>query len=231
MMEQVNESPQNNLPIAKQESTKDVELAINIPESLKIDTDHTLRCQPVLKSTSQQCINQDVNHQQHQLQDQAEQDADVHDDDDDCTANDSVTEGTSIQSEQSLTELLPTNDITIPTEKVVCIFFTRNLQQFLGEYPPSSDKQAFLDLYHMLSPLDKYLYDNPKQHTHRMSSNNEYVALLKYAIHLNVELTTFPVLWAVLSILLDTQYGNFEYVNFYRRSTTDTMKINPEHIW
>ena len=66
----------------------------------------------------------------------------------------------------------------------------------------------------MLSPLDKYLYDNPKQHTHCMSSDNEYVALLKYAIHLNVELTTFPVLWAVLSILLDTQDGNFEYVKF-----------------
>ena len=42
MMEQVNESSQNNLPIAKQESTKDVALAINIPESLKIDTGHTL---------------------------------------------------------------------------------------------------------------------------------------------------------------------------------------------
>ena len=49
-----------------------------------------------MKSTSQQCIDRDVNHQQHQLQDQAEQDADVHHDNDDCTANNSVTEGTSI---------------------------------------------------------------------------------------------------------------------------------------
>ena len=29
----------------------------------------------------------------------------------------------------------------------------------------------------MLSLLDKYLYNNPKQHTHCMSSDNEYVAL------------------------------------------------------
>ena len=50
----------------------------------------------------------------------------------------------------------------------------------------------------MLSLLDKYLYDNPKQHTHCMSSNNEYVALLKYAIHLNAGLTMFPTLWPVL---------------------------------
>ena len=38
-----------------------------------------------------------------------------------------------------------------------------------------------------------------------MSSDNEYVALLKYAICLNVDLSTFPTLWAVLSFLLDTQ--------------------------
>ena len=41
-MEQLNKSSQNNLPITKQESTEVVELAINIPESLKIDTSHTL---------------------------------------------------------------------------------------------------------------------------------------------------------------------------------------------
>ena len=40
--EQVNESSQNNLPTAKQESTEELELAINIPESLKIDTSITL---------------------------------------------------------------------------------------------------------------------------------------------------------------------------------------------
>ena len=38
-----------------------------------------------------------------------------------------------------------------------------------------------------------------------MSSDNEYVILLKYAIHLNIDLSMFPTLWAVLSILLDTQ--------------------------
>ena len=63
----------------------------------------------------------------------------------------------------------------------------------------------------MLSLLDKYLYDNPQQHTHCMSSDNEYVTL-KYAIHLNIDLTMFPNLWAVLSILLDTQDGKHEYI-------------------
>ena len=45
-----------------------------------------------------------------------------------------------------------------------------------------------------------------------MSSDNEYVILLKYAIHLNIDLSTFPTLWAVLSILLDTQDGKHEYI-------------------
>ena len=61
-----------------------------------------------------------------------------------------------------------------------------------------------------------------------MSSDNEYVALLKYAIHLNVDLSTFPTLWAVLSILLDTQDVNLEYVNFlqeeYSRYYTDKSR-------
>ena len=57
-----------------------------------------------------------------------------------------------------------------------------------------------------------YLYDNPKQHTHCMSSDNAYVRLLKYAIHLNIDLSMFLTLWAVLSILLDTQDGKLEYV-------------------
>ena len=64
----------------------------------------------------------------------------------------------------------------------------------------------------MLSLLDKYLYDNLRQHTHCMSSDNEYVILLKYAIHLNIDLSVFLTLWAVLSIFLDTQDGKHEYV-------------------
>ena len=55
--EQVNESSKNNLPPAKQESMEEVETVINILESLKIGTGHTLRCQPVLRSTSQHHTN------------------------------------------------------------------------------------------------------------------------------------------------------------------------------
>ena len=69
----------------------------------------------------------------------------------------------------------------------------------------------------MLPLLDKYLYDNPKQHTHCMSSDNEYIILLKYAIRLNIDLSMFPTLWAVLSFLLDTQNGKREYVQLLQQ--------------
>ena len=83
----------------------------------------------------------------------------------------------------------------------------------------------------MLSLLDKYLYDHPKQHTHCMSSDNEYVTLLQHAISLHIDLTTFPTLWAVLSILLDTQDCTCEYVkclqeeynNYYEDKSTGYM--------
>ena len=42
MEEQVNKTSQNNLPTAKQESIDEIELAINIPESLKTDIGHPL---------------------------------------------------------------------------------------------------------------------------------------------------------------------------------------------
>ena len=45
-----------------------------------------------------------------------------------------------------------------------------------------------------------------------MSSDNKYAILLKYAICLNIDLSVFPTLWAVLSILLDTQDSKHEYV-------------------
>ena len=47
-----------------------------------------------------------------------------------------------------------------------------------------------------------------------MSSNNEYIALLNCAIHLHIDKSTFPTVWAVLYIFLDTQDNNLEYVIF-----------------
>ena len=142
--EQVNESSENNLPSTKLEFMEEVESAINVPESLKIDTSHTLQCQPVLRSTSQCGADTEENHQQCPLQDQAEQDTEVCQDDDEYSAKGTIAEATSTQSEQLPTVFLPTNEVTIPIEKVGCILVTSHLQQFRDDYPPSTDKNAFL---------------------------------------------------------------------------------------
>ena len=101
---------------------------------------------------------------------------------------------------------------------------TSHLKQFLEDYPSSSEKQVFLDICHMLSLLDKYLYDHPKQHTQCMSSDNEYVTLIQYATHLHIDLTTFPTLWAVLSILLETQDGKHVYVKHLQEEYNNYYK-------
>ena len=64
-----------------------------------------------------------------------------------------------------------------------------------------------------------------------MSSENEYITLLQHAICLHIDLTMFPTLWAVLSILLDTQDGKCKYVkclqeeynNYYEDKSTRYM--------
>ena len=66
----------------------------------------------------------------------------------------------------------------------------------------------------MLSLVDWYLYYNPRQHIYCMSPDNKYVTLLNYAICLHIDISTFPTVWAVLSILLDTQDNKLEYVKF-----------------
>ena len=152
--EQVDQTFQNNLLTTKQEFINETESAINIPESPKTDTGYPLQWKTVSNSTPHQGIDLDANLQDHQLQDKEEQDpveqdtiihdTDVSHDDYDSTAIDIIADGTTIQLEKPVTELFPTDDVTIPNEKVGCVFVTIHLQQFLEEYPPPSDTQSFL---------------------------------------------------------------------------------------
>ena len=66
----------------------------------------------------------------------------------------------------------------------------------------------------MLSLIDLYLYETLDNIPDCMSPNNEYVTLLNHAIHLHVDISTFPTVWAVLSILPDAQDNKLEYVQF-----------------
>ena len=204
--EQTTQSSKGNPSVAKQKSIKDIDVARNVPESLKLDTGHTSR------QHSQVCTHADEQCQQIMTSEDVEQDTDAQYEDGKHSVEDVTRELTPRHSEQPCTMFTCTDKVIMPTEKVGCTLVTNHLTQFLEDYPPSSDKQAFLDIYHMLSLLDKYLHDNLTQHTHCMSSDNEYITLLKYAIRLNIDLTVFPTLWAIFSILLDTQDDKCKYV-------------------
>ena len=138
--EQITKSSENNLPSTKQESMEEVESVMNMLESQNIDTGHTSQ------HPSQPCTDTDENHQQHPSSEHAEQDADAHQEDEEQPSENVAREPTSIHSDQLCTVLLSTDDVIMLTEKVGCILVTSHLQQFLEDYPPSSDKQAFLDI-------------------------------------------------------------------------------------
>ena len=130
-----------------------------------------------------------------------------------------------------VTTAFVSDDVHIPTEKVGCLQVTSKLQQFLNHFPPESKEKAFEQIYKILQVLDAYLIDNPQQHLSCMSPKSEYVSLIMYATKLEINLGNFPAIWAVLSILLDTQSNELQYVknlqqvvnHYYDQHPTEVM--------
>ena len=104
-----------------------------------------------------------------------------------------------------VTTAFVSDDVRISTEKVGHLQVTSKLQQFLNHFPPESKEKAFEQIYEILQVLDTYLNDNLQQHLSCMSPDSTYVSLIMYATKLKIDLGNFPAIWAVLSILLDTQ--------------------------
>ena len=111
-----------------------------------------------------------------------------------------------------LTTAFVSANVHIPTEKVGCLQVTNKLREFLNHFPPESREKAFEQIYEILQVLEAYLIDNPQQHTHCMSPDNENISLIMYAITIEIDLCNFPAIWAVLSILLDTQSNTLQHV-------------------
>ena len=119
------------------------------------------------------------------------------------------------------------DDVHIPTEKVGCLQVTSQLQEFLNHFPPESKEKAFEHIYKILQALDAYLIDNPQQHLYCMSPDSEYVSFIMYAAKLEIDLCNFPAIWAVLSILLDTQSNELQYVKNLQQVVNDYYNKHP----
>ena len=76
-------------------------------------------------------------------------------------------------------------------------------------------------MYQILQVLDNYLFNNPKQHHHCMSPDNEYITLIMYATKLEIDLCNFLAIWAVLSVLLDTKSNDLQYVQDLQQIVDD----------
>ena len=130
-----------------------------------------------------------------------------------------------------LTTAFVSANVCIPTEKVGCLQVTNQLKEFLNHFPPESKEKAFKQIYEILQVLDACLRDNPQQHIYCMSPDSEYVSLIMYATKIEIDLCNFLAIWAVLSILLDTQSNTLQYVkslqqvmnNYYYMHSTDFM--------
>ena len=128
------------------------------------------------------------------------------------TAIDDTSDDPMIVMGKPLTTAFVSLNVRIPTEKVGCLQVTNQLREFLNHFPPESKEKAFEQIYEILQVLTTYLIDNPQQHIHCMSPDNEYVLLIMYAITIEIDLCNFLAIWAVLSILLDTQSKTLQHV-------------------
>ena len=130
-----------------------------------------------------------------------------------------------------LTTAFVSVNVCIPTEQVGCLQVINHLREFLSHFPLESKEKAFKQIYEILQVLNAYLIDNPQQHIHCMSPDNEYVSLIMYANTIEIDLCNFLAIWAVLSILLDTQSNTLQHVkifqqvvnNYYDNHQTDVM--------
>ena len=144
---------------------------------------------------------------------------------------DDTSEDPTIVMGKPVTTAFVSDDVRILTEKVGCLQFTSQLQEFLNHFPPESKEKAFEQIYQILQVLDAYLIDNPQQHLSCMSPDSEYISLIMYATKLEIDLGNFLAIWAVLSILLDTQSNELQYVknlqqvvnNYYDKHPTEVM--------
>ena len=147
------------------------------------------------------------------------------------TAIDDISDDPMIVMGKPLTTAFVSVNVCIPTKKVGCLQVTNQLTEFLIYFPPESKEKAFEQIYEILQVLNAYLIDNPQQHIHCMSPDNEYVSLIMYAITIEIDLCDFLAIWAVLSILLDTQSNTLQHVksfqqvvnNYYGKCPTDVM--------
>ena len=126
-----------------------------------------------------------------------------------------------IQFGNPVTQAFLSRSIRVPITEVGCLSFMQILQDYLQAYLPPSQADAYSQIQGMAQWLDMYLNKYPAQYINCITSDSEFIAFINHAIQLALELTTYPNIWAVLSIVLETQDVNTSHVqvmhNYYNQ--------------
>ena len=146
------------------------------------------------------------------------------------TAINDTSKDPTIVMDKPVTTAFISADIRFPTEKVGCLQVTSQLKEFLNHFPPESKEKAFEQIYKILQWLDAYLIDNPQQHLYCMSPDIEYVSLIMYATKIEIDLCNFLAVWAVLSILLDTQSNELQDVKHLQQVVDNNYDKHPMEV-
>ena len=117
-----------------------------------------------------------------------------------------------VQFGNPVTQPFLPKSVRVPTTEVGCLSFIQMFQDYLQEYLSPSQADAFLQIQEMVQRLDMYLNRYPVQYINCMTSDSEFVAFVNHAIQLALDLTAYPNILAVLSILLETQDVNTLYI-------------------
>ena len=146
--EQVDQNLNKDFVLVKQQYLDVTESTDDIPESQMTDTDYSLQQPVTVNSIAQVDIDLDVNLVDDQLQIEDGQDfaegtlvlnSDALYDKYHSTTTDDTGECTTIQVGKPTNKPPTIDEVSIPTEKVGCIFVTNHLQKYLYEYPQLSD--------------------------------------------------------------------------------------------
>ena len=230
-------SPQQEANFLEQDDNVDIE-EVRVPESNGQDTG--AYCASPTGHNSQYQDKLETIPEEEDPQMEEKQDVDYQDmvmfTPDECkeepfnTAIDNTSDDPTIVMGKPVTTTFVSDDIHVPTEKVGCLQVTSQLQDFLNHFPPESIEKAFEQIYQILQVLDAYLTDNPQQHRYCMSPNSGYISLITYATKLEIDLCNFPAIWAVLSILLDTQSNELQYVKSLQQVVDDYYDKRPTEV-
>ena len=129
-----------------------------------------------------------------------------------CTAIDNDEQDNTIQFGNPVTQPFLSRSIRVPITEVGCLGFMQMLQDYLHAYLPPTQTDAYSQIQGMAQWLDMYLSKYPAKYITCMTSDSEFVAFVNHAIQLALDLTTYPNIWAVLLILLETKDVNTSYV-------------------